>query len=308
MNELKLIIVAGMSGVGKSTTAQNVSFLYSKNGINHEWYHEEMKDHPIRWINGGEFTVGDINTYEGMELNIADTYSRWEHLINDMRTKGGVYVMEGCLYQNIIRYFLPGNYPKESIIKYYGKLMKILEPANPHIIHLYRPNVAASFKKAFRVRGEKWERIITEGKVDFDFADESVYQTLVREIFAMYKGKKLAIDTSQDDWITYYKDICAFLDINYYDRQYLAVSEPEIYVGDFMCGEHNITIICENKILYCSPPWFKHIKMNAISENVFELSAFPLIFNYSFTDDGTYIKVDGNYDWGIEGKTLVRRN
>lgn len=138
MKETKLIIVCGMSGVGKSTTAQNISHQYTQNGIKHEWYHEEMKDHPIRWANGGEFTVGDLNTEEGMKLNIEDTYFRWEKLIKEMQIKGGIYVMEGCLYQNIIRYFIPGAYPTEKIIEYYDKLMKILiSLKNQHIKHLH---------------------------------------------------------------------------------------------------------------------------------------------------------------------------
>ena len=164
MENIKLIIVCGMSGVGKSTTAQYISYLYTQNGIKHEWYHEEMENHPIRWANGGEFTVGDLNTDVGMELNIADTYARWETLIKEMQTKGGVYVMEGCLYTNIIRYFFDGNYPENKIIEYYDKLMEILKPANPHVIHLYRPDVPENYKRAFKVRGERFQDLRKENK------------------------------------------------------------------------------------------------------------------------------------------------
>jgi hypothetical protein len=174
VQDVKLIIVCGMSGVGKSSTAQYISYLHTQNGIKHEWYHEEMKNHPIRWANGGEFSVSDIETETGMELNIDDTYARWEKLIKEMQANGGVYVMEGCLYTNIIRYFFnfPGKYPVNKIYEYYDKLMKILEPANPHIIHLYRHDVPENYLKAFKVRGNRWENIITGGIDNYDFTEE----------------------------------------------------------------------------------------------------------------------------------------
>jgi hypothetical protein len=307
MKKTKLIIVAGMSGVGKSTSAQNISYQLTKNAIPHEWYHEEMKDHPIRWAEGGEFTAGDRNTEEGMELNILDTFSRWEALIEKMITKGGVFVMEGCLYQNIIRYFIPGGYPREKIFEYYQHLLKILEPANPHIIHLYRPDVKISFRKAFEVRGKNWEKIITESQENYDFTDEIAYQTLAREVFAGYPGKKLSIDTSEDQWTDYLQQMCDFLDIHYHHKQYASVENPEKYVGIYTKGNAKVTIIYKDHQLYCSPPWFTHIKMNPVKEDEFELTAFPINFKFSFRENETCLSVTGNYDWQIVGKTLKAR-
>ena len=310
MENVKLIIVAGMSGTGKSTTAQNISYQYMKNGVKHEWYHEEMQDHPIRWANGGEFTVGDLKTEEGMRSNVLDTYARWQLLVEDMLSKGGIFVMEGCLYQNIIRYFIPGAYPVEKITEYYDELVKILMPVNPHIIHLHRPDVAKSFEKAFAVRGKKWEHIITDGKSEYEFSDEAAYQAIARSIFDRFSGKKLSIDTSDDNWGEYRKEICNFLNIRYYERRFSSVQNPEMYAGHFECanGERieSINIICENGELFLSPSWFTHIKLNAIVEHYFEASAFPIYFTYSFADNEAYIKVSGNYDWSIVGKTLKR--
>lgn len=310
MKETKLIIICGMSGCGKSTTAQNVSYQYTQNGIAHEWYHEEMKDHPIRWAHGGEFTVSDLHTEEGMRMNIADTYARWEALIQEMSSRGGVYVMEGCLYQTINRYFIPGGYPAEKIVAYYDELMEILGPADPHIIHLYRPNVPKSFRKAFQVRGKRWEHLITGPAGNYDFADETNYQALARSIFAGYQGKKLCIDTSDDDWPAYHREICKFLGIKYHDRPFLRTPQPEKYVGCFEYQDaetkESVTVICEKDELFCSPEWFTHIRMNAIGKDEFELSAFPMVFRYSFDGGDACLTVSGNYDWGIVGKTLKR--
>ena len=216
--------------------------------------------------------------------------------------------MDGCFDQNIIRYFIPGAYPNEKIIEFYDEYMAILKPANFYLIHLYRPDVPASFKKAFKVRGKQWEHIITDGQDDFDFGCVADYQTLSLKIVDRYNGTKLCIDTSDDKWETYMKEICKFLGLDYYKRQYLPISRAERYTGYFEYKDEqtteSINIICENDELFCSPDWFTHIKMNAVGENEFELSAFPMTFKYSFVGDDVYITVSGNYDWGIVGKTL----
>jgi thymidylate kinase len=310
MSELKLIIVAGMSGTGKSTTAQNISYQYRMNGIEHEWYHEEMENHPIRWSPTDEFTVGDIHTEEGMKLNIADNYSRWKILIESVKSKDSILVMDGCFDQNVTRYFAPGGYPTEKIIEYYDGLLEILKPANFHLIQLYRPDVIASYRKAFKVRGKRWENLITNGKEDADFTLREDFQTLALNIVGRYSGNKMCIDTSDEDWETYLKEICKFLGLRYFGRQYLSVPNLERYVGYFEYkaekDTENVKIIYEDGELFCSPDWFTHIKMNAIDENKFELSAFPMIFKYKFSDTDAYLTVSGNYDWGIVGKTLKR--
>jgi len=43
--------------------------------------HEEMEDHPIRWVNGGEFTVGDLETDAGIELNIRNLHAKFSLVI-----------------------------------------------------------------------------------------------------------------------------------------------------------------------------------------------------------------------------------
>ena len=310
MTKPRLVIVAGMSGTGKSTTAQNISYLYSRNGIVHDWYHEEMRDHPIRWSDGGEFTVGDIKTEEGMRANIADTFDRWKKLVGFMHAKGGEFVMEGCLYQNIIRYFIPGGYPKEKIKSYYNELMGILQSTDLHIIHLYRPDVRLSFQQAFQVRGVRWENIITEGKSDFDYADEMAYQTLAQEIFTTYPGKKLSLDTSENLWDEYLNKIANFLGIRYFPKVYIPVTNNKRYTGHFVYEDDmsvkTVDVIEENGKLFLSPSWFTHIQMSQISENEFELAAFPMVFRYELVGDDVYITVTGNYDWGIVGKTLKR--
>ena len=320
MKDTKLIIVTGMSGVGKSTSAQNLARLFQQNDISYTWYHEEMKDHPIRWINGGEFTVGDLCSEEGMELNIADMFDRWTSLINKIMDIGGVHIMEGCLYENINRYFFRGNYSKEKIIAFYDKLMKILELTNLQIIFLYRPKIKENLEKAFVVRGDRWKNLILNPKsytyfdtheyVDNDsvFSMWEEYQNLANSIFERYQGSKIKIDTSEEQWHSYLGSLAEYLNIKHFDKDDLPLTSIEKYCGRYFFedanGKHEIDVISENGNLYCSPFWFKHILMNSSGNDEFELLGFPMKFSYVFKDKKKFIRVTGNYDWDIVGNTL----
>ncbi|MFP4479147.1 MAG: hypothetical protein ACLFPM_06915, partial [Candidatus Izemoplasmatales bacterium] len=227
MAKSKLVIISGMSGVGKSSTAQKLAGLCKREDVQHTWYHEEMDDHPIRWADGGEFNIGPIDTIEGMSKNLEDMYKRWKNLVSTIKNQDGLHIMEGCLFQAIIRYFFNSPLSREEIKKYYQEVFKILEPVSPHIIFLNRPNVRESFEKAFKVRGEGWKNIILDSSEDYYFksheykGDESVfameadYQNLAGEIFDSYSGPKLKIDTSKEKWEQYMESITHFLNINH---------------------------------------------------------------------------------------------
>lgn len=49
MIESKLILIDGITGSGKSTTAQFLFDQIQRNGIEVSWYHEDETDHPIKF-------------------------------------------------------------------------------------------------------------------------------------------------------------------------------------------------------------------------------------------------------------------
>lgn len=322
MKDTKLVIVTGMSGVGKSTTTQNLARLYQHNNLNNTWYHEEMEAHPIRWANGGEFRVGSLLTEEGMQQNIADIYHRWRTLLAEITGIGGTHLMEGCLFENIMRYFFKSHYTKDKIIAYYDELIKILEPANSTIIFLYRPDVEANLRKAFEVRGDPWKNLILNPEGDLYLekhgyvGEESIYsmwedyQNLAHVVFERYQGNKIKIDTSGEEWDSYLQRMAAFLNIKYFDRETFSLVSPNKYCGRFFFQYTDgtpevIEVTCENDTLFCRFSWFKTIKMIPSGNDVFELSSFPINFSYHYKDGQKFIDVSGNYGWEIIGKTLM---
>lgn len=49
--------------------------------------------------------------------------------------------------------------------------------------------------------------------------------------------------------------------------------------------------------LYFTTSWFKSMKMHGIDDHNFELISFPIGIHYDFSQDGTRVKITGNYGW-----------
>lgn len=321
MKDTKLIIVSGASGTGKSTTSQKLAQQYQKNGIKHLWLHEEIKDHPIR---EEEFSIGNLYSEEGMDKNILHMYNLWESLVDKIEKSDKIYLMEGCLYQNIIRYFFPCNYPIEKITQFYDSIMKIIEKLNPTIVFLYRSDMRESFEKAFKVRGERWKNIIlnkdnnglyfTKHKYEGDdsiYAMEVNYQEIANEMFKRYQGNKIKIDTADELWENHMENITQFLGLEYNHEETMEIEYPL----DKYCGKYSIRVNeydhvlviksdSENENLYCQTSWWENMKLIPLGNNEFQMLSFPIKLSFQFHNDKKAMHVTGVYDWSIMGETM----
>jgi len=318
----KLIIVSGMSGAGKSTTSQYISKLYKDNGIDNIWYHEEMDNHPIRWKDGGEFKVADYKTEQGMGLNIKDLLTRWRVFIDTTKTSKKVHVMEGCIFQNIVRYFFPAGYKRQQIIDFYQELFQILGEIDTSLVFLYSTNPQKTLEKAFITRGESWKKIILDPgdeiyyKINGYQGDESIYamwtdcRDLSKTIFDNLAIDKLIlkIDPEKKQWEDHHKKIAAHFALSYMGENDSRVDQADKYCGRMFTKEGDktsVTISKENNRLFLHFSWFNKILLIPTKQDTFQLSAFPTRISYTFDSSATRIKLDGNYGWEINGQEFI---
>jgi len=320
MLDTKLIIITGMSGAGKSTTAQSLACQYQRNHIRYCWLHEETKNHPIR---DGEFSIGSLCSEEDLESNIQDMFQRWERLLQRISTSGRVFIMEGVLYDNILRYFYESHSSLEKITWYYDELMKRLAPAQPVVVHLCRANVRATLETLYQMRGQWWKNLILNMDQnqycrDHGLAGEEgvyamwqAYQDTARKMFARWSGKKIQIDTTAGAWESYMQRLTQFLEIDYQPLAQPAVAEPEKYCGQyeirFEDQLHTLDIKFDGTSLYCQAFW-PYMKLLPLGGNRFIISSFPvkLTFLENPTGGVEAVRVRGSYDWEIMGKTLLK--
>ena len=321
MPDSQLIVFSGMSGAGKSSLSQALADQCEMSGVKHRWLHEEIIDHPIRT---GEFKYGSLETEPDMLRNINDMFDRWRGLVENMLNEGSIYIMEGVLYENIDRYFFPGNYPRDRIVAYYDALMDVLSPTNPIVVHLCRSNVRDTLEAMFAVRGEWWKGVILNFKRNAYFADgpglsneDAVYgmwenfQDLAGENFDRFNGRKLRIVTDEGNWDQYLKEVTESLGLVYRQPPDFGVENPEQYLGHFeTCIEGTTTTVevkYDGSNLYCQTSW-PYMRLIPLDHHLFSMASFPikLLFQTGPSNEIESVSITGPYGWNIVGRTLQK--
>ena len=313
----RMILIDGMSGAGKSTTAQKLARQFGLHFIPFRWMHEEIAAHPIR---DGEFTMGDTKTLEGMEINVREMLKRWRDLTDTVVKSGQFYLIEGCFLQSILRYFAGSAYTAEQTIEFCSCVSEILTNADTLFVYLRSPNAKATYEYVYPIRGQWWKDLVLTPEEKFFHiteynGNETIYETLnlYREIsdkvFTDYTGDKLMIEASVGSWQDHPRKILEYIGLPYIDIPSIDIKKPDIY-----CGKYNAVIDGEkseieikydttHKTLFAVGFW-PYMKLTPISYNAFEMESFPIVFSFTKKENERAIIVTGEYDWNIFGNTL----
>lgn len=313
----KLILIDGQSTVGKSTTSKSV---YEQ--IAHQdkayWLHEECEEHPIRYK---EFEAGSIYSLDGMELNRQAMLKKWEQFSKEINKSNQVCITEGCFLHSLDRYLLKSSWNEEQITSYFKQVLEIIEPLNPLIVFLYRPDITVSFEKAFRLRGDWWRELILkvpEASRYFETHDytgnDSIFASLTYEqeqmssVFDSLSCNKLKIDTTDEFWDNYIREITEAAGYKYIEIKH-KLPEVEKYCGTYQIesGEDiwHIGFDVDAKRMYTSLFW-PYMPMKYIGSEQFELISFPVTLKFDIFEEKLQFIISGNYDWEYNGKRFIK--
>ncbi|MBN2853216.1 MAG: hypothetical protein JXQ23_10830 [Clostridia bacterium] len=313
----KLIIIDGQSTAGKSTISKSVSEQLSLLD-NVYWLHEECFEHPIRH---DEFKAGCIHTLEGMEINKKVMLDKWSAFYDDIVLKNQVCITEGCFLHSIDRYLLDSIWNEQQIKDYFDQIMEILTPLHPLIIFLKRSDIEKSFKRAFKDRGDWWRDLILSIPEPYGYfethdytGDESIFDSIrysqdqMEKIFDDLLCTKLKIDTSNDLWDSYVKQITEYAGYHYLKTD-KTVADIEKYCGTYkLLDGSNRWVISydhEKKQFYTSLFW-PYMAMTYTGEDCLELSSFPAKLKFELINEKLCFTVHGNYDWNYNNKMFVK--
>jgi len=321
MIDTRLILVTGISGSGKSTTTRSLARQLHLNGIRCHWLHEEIRRHPIR---DGEFTLGPLETEADYQRNIQDMYRRWGRMLGRILRSKSVYIMEGVLTDNIIRYFFEGDYPPEKIMEYYDGLFQLLAPVRPALVQLYRPNVRATLEGIYPLRGQWWKDLILSGINNKRYmlnrglsGDAGVYamwedyQALSNVCIRRYNGPKITMDTSDGTWEQITKKITYFLGLDFLPPVVLTIDNPEQYCGRYTVeveGKIHSIEVCFDGFRLFVKSWWPVMPLETLGQNRFEFISFPIRLTFQRDATGRVDSLDatGTYDWEIVGTHMQR--
>jgi hypothetical protein len=221
--QTRLVIVEGIMGSGKSTTARWIAARLEAAGLRALAITERIDPHPVRGTDGLDHWFQpwlDVTT-EGL----ADRcLAKWRRFVAQAQSAETIYALDGQLFHgDLTNLFLMGAKPA-ALAKYCETVAEIARPLAPLLIYFYQSDVEHAIRTIAAERGEEWIKYQVDWKLQTPYSrrlglsglDGLValykdYRALTDELYSRLDLPKLAIDNSQHTWDTYYQQIHARL-------------------------------------------------------------------------------------------------
>lgn len=207
MSAARLILIEGMIGAGKTTTAGWVEDWLSGRGEDARAFREFDEDQPIRtWA---------VDQLRGLPAQEPDVYaaSQWRLLAERCLHGRQTFVLESVFLQNSVMPAFIDDAPADAVAQIFDTILREVAPAEPLLVYLRPADIAAAVARVHRTRGpEAKERNVT-------FVENSpwarrrglrgpgavaalylAWEALVDELCARYPFPSLMVTDPQRDW------------------------------------------------------------------------------------------------------------
>ena len=219
--QTRLVIIEGIMGSGKSTTARWIAAQLEAAGRRALAITERVEPHPVRGTDGLDhwFQPWLDVTAEGL----ADrSLAKWRSFVADAQAAETIHTLDGQLFHgDLTNLFLMEATPA-AIAKYCKAVTEIVRPLAPLLIYFYQPDVERAIRAIAAERGAEWVKYQVDWKLQAPYSrrlglsglDGLValykdYRALTDDLYSGLDLPKLAIDNSQQAWDAYYLQIHA---------------------------------------------------------------------------------------------------
>ncbi|WP_422485687.1 hypothetical protein [Gudongella sp. DL1XJH-153] len=320
MIKTKLILIDGITGSGKSTTAQFLAGQLRLNGIKAKWYHETEDSHPLAY----EEDVEVFSSNQERDKFLKTIPKLWRKFSKDAEISDHVHIIESHLLQDTVRILFQNNLDETRISTFVKEIEDIIEPLNPALLYFKQMDVEHSIRKVWKRRGEDWKNWFVDSDIQTPFVKSSgiigetgviklwaEYQNFTDKIFEGYGFKKLCIDNSEGNWTTYHQQMMKFLSLNLISETVdVNIDEKRILCGTYKEKEGDLS--CSVKLLdenlVCDLIWPDiRVLPDATRKNLFYLESFPINIEFIENKDGSVesIHLSGSRE-AFDGKRLIR--
>lgn len=223
MGAARLILIEGMIGSGKTTTAVRVGDWLARRGEDVRVFREAADDHPIRTsaedrlraAAGPQPPRPPAGASDGSAEGGPGGYDddQWRRLAERCLRGRPTIILEGSFLQNSVMPAFIDGAPQRTVSEVFAAIVRQAAPAEPLLVYLRPADIGAAIARVHRVRGEPW----SSGNVAF-VADTAwarrrglrgqdavarlyqAWEPVVTELYDSYPFAKIMVTDPQHDW------------------------------------------------------------------------------------------------------------
>ena len=232
----KLIIVEGLTGLGKSTLAHFIARQLQYQQIKAAWVHEGEVGHPLSI----EVDPSSIDLFMKTAL------IRWRDLVSQIESSGETLILEASFFNNLLETLFSHNVPTPKITQYSDMILDTIQPLQPALVYLTHSDTKKALVDNFNRRGVGFRDFVIQLATSTPYAQHrglSGYEGMIKfwvdfvaltdQLYDRFRFRKIALHNSTGNWEILNQQVLDFLSIEYVVEKQLSDDQAAGFTGTY---------------------------------------------------------------------------